>query len=256
MRREPMVEPAETEELFVAFANTLSHTRGTAHDDIPDAEALLDWLRAHDLVSSRGRATEAARLRRDPDEAERRLERFRHLRGLLHDTAWSISRDGLARPRAAHRAESRPAPWAALPPAANRAGRQPLRGLAGRRPIGPGPRGHCILVRALRGRRRPGSAPRLRQRRLSRRLRRPLPRREAALVRHADLRQPGQGGAASRACPRAGGRGSLRRPSRTRISAAHRHPPVRHAQNPQRGEREPTWTQAQVNARARGCGAR
>ena len=94
-----MVEPAETEELFVAFANTLSHTRGTAHDDIPDAEALLGWLRAHDLVSSRGRATEAARLRRDPDEAERRLERFRHLRGLLHDTAWSISRDGLARPR-------------------------------------------------------------------------------------------------------------------------------------------------------------
>ncbi len=45
MRREPMVEPAETEELFVAFANTLSHTRGTAHDDIPDGETLLDWLR-------------------------------------------------------------------------------------------------------------------------------------------------------------------------------------------------------------------
>ena len=163
---------------------------------------------------------------------------------------------GTGEATAAHRAESRPAPWVALPPAANRAGRQPLRGLAGRRPIGPGPRGHCLLVRALRGRRRPGSAPRLRQRRLSRRLRRPLPRREAALVRHADLRQPGQGGAASRARPRAGGRGSLLRPSRTRISAAHRHPPVRHAQNPQRGEREPTWTQAQVNARARGCGAR
>ena len=93
-----MLEPVETEELFVAFANTLSYTRGAAHDDIPDTDALLRWLRAHDLVSSRGRATEAARLRRDPDEAERRLERFRHLRGLLHDTAWSISRDGLARP--------------------------------------------------------------------------------------------------------------------------------------------------------------
>ena len=51
------------------------------------------------LLSSRGRATEGARLRRDPDEAERRLERFRHLRGLLHDAAWSISRDGLAKPR-------------------------------------------------------------------------------------------------------------------------------------------------------------
>jgi len=99
MRRETMMEPAETEELFVAFANTLSHTRGAAHDDIPDAETLLDWLRAHDLVSSRGRATEAARLRRDPDEAQRRLERFRHLRGLLQGTAWSISREGLAKPQ-------------------------------------------------------------------------------------------------------------------------------------------------------------
>jgi len=99
MRQEPMVEPAETEELFVAFANTLSHTRGAARDEIPNADALLDWLRAHDLVSSRGRATEAARLRRDPEEAERRLERFRHLRGLLHDTAWSISREGMARPQ-------------------------------------------------------------------------------------------------------------------------------------------------------------
>ena len=48
------------------------------------------------LLSSRGRATEAARLRRDRDEAERRLERFRHLRGLLHDTAWSISTQGRA----------------------------------------------------------------------------------------------------------------------------------------------------------------
>jgi predicted RNA-binding Zn ribbon-like protein len=99
MRREPMVEPTETEELFVAFANTLSHTRGVANDDIPNGEALLDWLRAHQLVSSRGRATEGARLRRDPDEAERRLERFRHLRGLLHDTARSISSDGRAEPQ-------------------------------------------------------------------------------------------------------------------------------------------------------------
>ncbi|HET9540573.1 MAG TPA: CGNR zinc finger domain-containing protein, partial [Candidatus Limnocylindria bacterium] len=66
---------------------------------IPDGETLLDWLRAHELVSSRGRATEAARLRRDPDEAERRLERFRHLRGLLHDTASSISSNGRAEPQ-------------------------------------------------------------------------------------------------------------------------------------------------------------
>lgn len=98
MTREPMVEPSETEELFVAFANTLSHTRGRAHDDVPDADALLEWLRAHDLVSGRGRATEAARLRRDPEEAERRLERFRHLRGLLHAMAAAISNEGRAEP--------------------------------------------------------------------------------------------------------------------------------------------------------------
>ena len=93
-----MAEPAETEELFVAFANTLSHTRGKPHDEIPDADALLDWLRVHDLLSSRGRATEGARLRRDRDEAERRLERFRHLRGLLHAMASAISSEGRAEP--------------------------------------------------------------------------------------------------------------------------------------------------------------
>ena len=98
MTREPMAEPAETEELFVAFANTLSYTRGKPHDDIPDAGALLDWLRVHDLLSSRGRATEAARLRRDPEEAERRLERFRHLRGLLQGMASAIASEGRAEP--------------------------------------------------------------------------------------------------------------------------------------------------------------
>ena len=98
MTREHMTEPAETEELFVAFANTLSHTRGKPHDDIPDTDALLAWLRTHDLLSSRGRATEAARLHRRPQEAERRLERFGHLRALLHDMASSISTDGWAQP--------------------------------------------------------------------------------------------------------------------------------------------------------------
>ena len=93
-----MAEPAETEELFVAFANTLSLTRGKPHDEIPDAESLLDWLRAHDLLSSRGRATEAARLRRQPEEATRRLERFGHLRALLQDMASSLSAAGRAEP--------------------------------------------------------------------------------------------------------------------------------------------------------------
>jgi predicted RNA-binding Zn ribbon-like protein len=98
MTREPMAEPIETEELFVAFANTLSRTRGIARDTIPDAEALLDWLRANDLLSARGRATEGARLRRDPDEAERRLERFRELRSVLHAMSHSISIAGRAEP--------------------------------------------------------------------------------------------------------------------------------------------------------------
>jgi len=96
MKREPMAEPPETESLFVAFANTLRLSRGTTEDQVPDAESLLDWLRAHDLLSSRGRATEAARLRRDPEEAKRRLERFQHLRGVLREMSWAISNDGHA----------------------------------------------------------------------------------------------------------------------------------------------------------------
>jgi predicted RNA-binding Zn ribbon-like protein len=98
MTTEPLAEPAETAELFVAFANTLERTRGVAVDAIPDADALLDWLRAHDLLSARGRATEGAHLRRDPDEAQLRLERFRHLRALLQAMASAISAEGRAEP--------------------------------------------------------------------------------------------------------------------------------------------------------------
>jgi predicted RNA-binding Zn ribbon-like protein len=87
-------EPSEQDELFVSFANTLHRTRGRIGDDVPDAGSLLDWLREHGLVSARGRATEAARLRRDPEEAERRLERFRHLRDLLHVAAADLSEAG------------------------------------------------------------------------------------------------------------------------------------------------------------------
>lgn len=80
-------EPLDPDELFVDFANTLSHTRGEPHDDLPDGEALLAWLRAHGLISSRGRATEAARMRRQPEEEARRMERFWRLRSVLHDVA-------------------------------------------------------------------------------------------------------------------------------------------------------------------------
>src|ERR671919_355471 len=66
--REAIAEPSEPDELFAAFANTLQHTRGEPHDAIPDVDALLDWLRSRGLISARGKATEAARLRRDPDE--------------------------------------------------------------------------------------------------------------------------------------------------------------------------------------------
>jgi predicted RNA-binding Zn ribbon-like protein len=89
-------EPSEADELFIDFANTARRIRGRVDDVIPDAETLLDWLREHGLLSARGRATEAARLRRDPAEAERRLERFQHLRDLLHATAADISQDGEA----------------------------------------------------------------------------------------------------------------------------------------------------------------
>ena len=93
-----MAEPNEAEELFVAFANTIVHTHGKATETIPDADTLLAWLRGRDLISPRGRATEAARLRRDPLEAERRLARFRHLRDVLHATARDISTDGQPQP--------------------------------------------------------------------------------------------------------------------------------------------------------------
>lgn len=80
-------EPRQSDELFVDFANTLEWDRGEPTDGIPDAESLLTWLRRRGLISERGRAAESARLRRDPAEAERRVDRFRHLRTLLHAVA-------------------------------------------------------------------------------------------------------------------------------------------------------------------------
>jgi predicted RNA-binding Zn ribbon-like protein len=93
--RDAIPEPAEHDDLFVAFANTLEMERGEAVDAIPDANALLAWLRGHGLLSERGRAAETGRLRRDAAEAERRLERFRLLRDLIHAIA---ARTSEARP--------------------------------------------------------------------------------------------------------------------------------------------------------------
>jgi len=87
-------EPDQADELFAAFANTLHHSRGRDIDDLPDVDALLTWLRHHGLISDRGRATEVGRLHRDPAEAARRVERFVHLRSLLHELSAEVAERG------------------------------------------------------------------------------------------------------------------------------------------------------------------
>ncbi len=87
-------EPDQAEELFVAFGNTLEYERGLPVDAVPDIEALLAWLRTHRLISGRGLAAEAARLRRDSEESARRVERFQHLRDVLHAVAEEVAENG------------------------------------------------------------------------------------------------------------------------------------------------------------------
>jgi len=87
-------EPDQGEELFITFGNTLEYEHGQPVDSVPDMTSLLAWLRTQRLVSGRGLATEAAKLRRDPDETARRLERFRHLRQLLHAIAEEVTESG------------------------------------------------------------------------------------------------------------------------------------------------------------------
>ena len=84
-------EPPRETDVFVEFANTLGWERGIERDEIPHPDALLVWLRRRGLISERGRAAESARLRREPAEGERRLERYRHLRALLHAIAGRTS---------------------------------------------------------------------------------------------------------------------------------------------------------------------
>jgi predicted RNA-binding Zn ribbon-like protein len=94
LNHDTVPEPDHSASLFVDFANTLEYERGEPVDSLPDLDALLGWLRAHDLISDRGRATEGARLHRDEGEAARRMERFRHLRGLLHAVAETTTEAG------------------------------------------------------------------------------------------------------------------------------------------------------------------
>ena len=85
--RDLLPEPPQSDELFVTFANTLEFTNGIPTDHVAEPAALLAWLKENGLISERGRAGESARLHRDPREGERRMERFRYLRNLVHAIA-------------------------------------------------------------------------------------------------------------------------------------------------------------------------
>lgn len=87
-------EPDQAEELFISFGNTLEYERGQPVDHLPDVTGLLAWLRERRLISGRGLAAEAAHLRRDGEESARRLERFRHLRVVLHAIAAEVTASG------------------------------------------------------------------------------------------------------------------------------------------------------------------
>jgi predicted RNA-binding Zn ribbon-like protein len=87
-------EPDQAEELFISFGNTLEYERGEPVDAVPDMSSLLTWLRERRLISGRGMAVEAAHLRRDPDETARRIERFHHLREVLHGIAAQVTETG------------------------------------------------------------------------------------------------------------------------------------------------------------------
>jgi predicted RNA-binding Zn ribbon-like protein len=87
-------EPEQAEELFISFGNTLEYERGEPVDAVPDIATLLGWLRERRLISGRGLATEASRLRRDPEETARRVERFHHLRKVLHAIAAEVTENG------------------------------------------------------------------------------------------------------------------------------------------------------------------
>ena len=90
----PLPEPDQAEELFISFANTLEYERGQPVDSVPDVPSLLTWLRDRRLLSGRGLAAESSRLRRDDEESARRVERFRHLRGVLHAIAEEVDESG------------------------------------------------------------------------------------------------------------------------------------------------------------------
>ena len=90
----PLPEPDQAEELFISFGNTLEYEHGRPVDHVPDVTSLLAWLLERRLLSGRGMAAEASRLRRDGGESVRRLERFGHLREVLHAIAAEVGESG------------------------------------------------------------------------------------------------------------------------------------------------------------------
>ena len=88
-----MPEPPSTD-LWVGFVNTLAFDHGRPIELLPDPDALVAWLRSARLLSDRAASAERAHLRDDPDEAERRMERFRHLRDLIRAIATELTKIG------------------------------------------------------------------------------------------------------------------------------------------------------------------
>jgi predicted RNA-binding Zn ribbon-like protein len=76
-------EPARDEELFVAFANTLSFDDGAAREHLPDGAALARWLRESGLAASASRTATA-----------RALPSFRALRKLIHEVTQRVAAAG------------------------------------------------------------------------------------------------------------------------------------------------------------------
>jgi predicted RNA-binding Zn ribbon-like protein len=91
--RELMPEPPSTD-LWVRFVNTLTYTNGQPTEHLPDADALVAWLRLARLLSERAASAERASLRDDPVEAARRLEAFGQLRSLIRSTAEEVTAHG------------------------------------------------------------------------------------------------------------------------------------------------------------------
>jgi predicted RNA-binding Zn ribbon-like protein len=88
--REFMPEPPSND-LWVRFVNTLTFTHARGTDAVPDADALISWVRRARLLSDRAASAERAHLREDPDESARRVQRFHDLRDLIRAIATEVT---------------------------------------------------------------------------------------------------------------------------------------------------------------------